>query len=103
GDLSRTRGGHLTSSEREGSVSQFALAGTVLTRDLVAADGKLVASRGEIVDLAYLKETAARAPRDPRVRALPDTPASDDVPAARCCTPSACDTRRRSSARSGII
>ena len=45
-------------------MSDFALAGTVLTRDLVAADGKLVASRGEIVDLAYLKEVAARAPRD---------------------------------------
>ena len=60
-------------------MSQFALAGTVLTRDLVAADGKLVASRGEIVDLAYLKETAARAPRDPRVRALHDTAVSDAV------------------------
>jgi HD-GYP domain-containing protein (c-di-GMP phosphodiesterase class II) len=60
-------------------VSEFALAGTVLTRDLVAADGKLVASRGEIVDLAYLKETAARAPRDPRVRALHDTAVSEAV------------------------
>lgn len=60
-------------------MSEFALAGTVLTRDLVAADGKLVASRGEIVDLAYLKETAARAPRDPKVRALHDTAVSEAV------------------------
>jgi HD-GYP domain-containing protein (c-di-GMP phosphodiesterase class II) len=60
-------------------VSEFALAGTVLTRDLVAADGKLVASRGEIVDLAFLKETAARAPRDPRTRALHETNVSDSV------------------------
>ena len=60
-------------------MSQFALAGTVLTRDLIAADGKLVASRGQIVDLAYLKETAARAPREPKLRALHETAASDSV------------------------
>ena len=60
-------------------MSDFALAGTVLTRDLVAADGKLVASRGEIVDLAYLKEVAARAPRDPKARALHETNVSDSV------------------------
>ena len=45
-------------------MSEFALAGTVLTRDLVAANGKLVASRGEIANVPYLKEVAARAPRD---------------------------------------
>jgi len=60
-------------------VSEFALAGTVLTRDLVAANGKLVASRGEIANVPYLKEVAARAPRDPKTRALHETAASDAV------------------------
>ena len=58
-------------------MSDFALAGTVLTRDLMAADGKLVAARGQIVDLAYLKEVAARAPRDPKMRALHETSVSE--------------------------
>lgn len=60
-------------------MSDFVLAGTVLTRDLIAADGKLVASRGEIVDLSRLKDLAARAPRDPKLRALHETPVSDAV------------------------
>ena len=30
---------------------ELSLSGTVLTRDVYAADGRLVASRGEIVDL----------------------------------------------------
>ena len=60
-------------------MTDFALAGTVLTRDLVAATGKLVASRGEIVDLGYLKEIAARAPRDVKQRALHETKVSDAV------------------------
>jgi len=60
-------------------VTDFALAGTVLTRDLVAASGKLVASRGEIADLGYLKEIAARAPRDARQRALHETKVSEAV------------------------
>jgi len=60
-------------------VTDFALAGTVLTRDLVAASGKLVASRGEIADLGYLKDIAARAPRDARQRALHETTVSEAV------------------------
>jgi len=60
-------------------VTDFALAGTVLTRDLVAASGKLVASRGEIADLGYLKDIAARAPRDARQRALHETKVSEAV------------------------
>ncbi len=60
-------------------MTDFALAGTVLTRDLVAASGKLVASRGEIADLGYLKEIAARAPRDARQRALHETKVSEAV------------------------
>jgi len=60
-------------------VTDFALAGTVLTRDLVAASGKLVASRGEIADLGYLKDIAARAPRDARQRALHATTVSEAV------------------------
>ena len=38
--------------------------GTVLTRDLVAADGRVIATRGEIVDLATLKDVAVKAPSD---------------------------------------
>ncbi|HEX9573264.1 MAG TPA: phosphohydrolase [Myxococcales bacterium] len=60
-------------------MTDFALAGTVLTRDLVAASGKLVASRGEIADLGYLKDIAARAPRDARQRALHATTVSEAV------------------------
>jgi HD-GYP domain-containing protein (c-di-GMP phosphodiesterase class II) len=60
-------------------VSEFALAGTVLTRDLVAASGQLVASRGEIADIGFLKEVAARAPKDVKQRALHETPVSDAV------------------------
>ena len=60
-------------------MTDFALAGSVLTRDLVAASGKLVASRGEIVDLGYLKELAARAPRETKQRALHETPISDAI------------------------
>ena len=48
-------------SNRRLLLSDFTLAGAVLTRDLHAASGKLVASRGEIVDLARLKEVASRA------------------------------------------
>jgi HD-GYP domain-containing protein (c-di-GMP phosphodiesterase class II) len=60
-------------------VTDFALAGTVLTRDLVSASGKLVASRGEIADLGHLKEVAARAPRNARQRALHETKVSEAV------------------------
>jgi len=60
-------------------VTDFALAGTVLTRDLVAATGKLVASRGEIVDVGYLKQLAGRAPKNGRQRALHETNVSEAV------------------------
>jgi HD-GYP domain-containing protein (c-di-GMP phosphodiesterase class II) len=60
-------------------VTDFALAGTVLTRDLVTATGKLVASRGEIVDVGYLKHLAAKAPKDVRQRALHETKVSESV------------------------
>jgi HD-GYP domain-containing protein (c-di-GMP phosphodiesterase class II) len=55
------------------------LSGTVLTRDLVAAEGRLVASRGEIVDLARLKDAASRAPREVRERPLFETTCAEAV------------------------
>ena len=53
--------------------------GTVLTRDIFAADGRLVSSRGEIVDLALLKEVAGRAPRGVRERPLFETTHAEAV------------------------
>jgi HD-GYP domain-containing protein (c-di-GMP phosphodiesterase class II) len=58
---------------------ELSQSGTVLTRDLVAADGRLVASRGEIVDLASLKAVAARAPRDVRERPLFESSLAETV------------------------
>jgi len=58
---------------------EFTMSGTVLTKDLFSADGQLVASRGQIVDLAFLKELAKRAPRDLRERPLHETPAAAAV------------------------
>jgi HD-GYP domain-containing protein (c-di-GMP phosphodiesterase class II) len=49
---------------------EFSLTGTVLTKDLFAADGRLVAARGEIIDMSFLKALAARAPRDLHDRPL---------------------------------
>jgi HD-GYP domain-containing protein (c-di-GMP phosphodiesterase class II) len=40
------------------------MSGTVLTRDLQAADGTLVAARGDVVDLVLLRDVAASAPRN---------------------------------------
>jgi hypothetical protein len=60
-------------------LSDFALSGTVLTRDLHAATGKLVAARGEIIDLARLKEVASRAGKQDRQRPLHETPLADAV------------------------
>jgi HD-GYP domain-containing protein (c-di-GMP phosphodiesterase class II) len=57
----------------------FSLSGTVLTRDLFSADGRLVASRGEIVDLGKLKEVAASAPRNLRERPLFETSCAQSV------------------------
>ncbi len=39
---------------------QYSLSGTVLTKDLVTADGRVVASRGQIVGLAYRSGTNSR-------------------------------------------
>jgi len=58
---------------------KFSLSGTVLTKDLVAADGRLLASRGEFVDLASLKNLAAKAPRGLRERPLFETPLAESV------------------------
>ena len=55
------------------------LAGTILTRDLVAVDGRVIASRGEVVDLSYLRDTASRAPRELRQRPLHETSIADAV------------------------
>src|SRR5437764_1418779 len=44
----------------------FSLSGTVLSKDLFAADGRLVAGRGEIVDLECLRHVSSLAPRGPR-------------------------------------
>ncbi len=49
------------------------LSGTVLTRDLFAADGRLVASRGEVIDLSTLKDVASRAPSGLREKPLFET------------------------------
>jgi len=57
----------------------FSLSGTVLTRDLFSADGRLVASRGEIVDLGRLKEVAATAPRNLRERPLFETTCAQSI------------------------
>ncbi|MGZ6142222.1 MAG: HD-GYP domain-containing protein [Myxococcales bacterium] len=57
----------------------FTLSGTVLTKDLYAADGRLVASRGEIIDLDSLKDVAARAPKGVRERPLFETPHAEEV------------------------
>ena len=58
---------------------ELSLSGTVLTKDLYAADGRLVASRGEIVDLESIKALAARAPRGIHERPLFETPHADEV------------------------
>lgn len=58
---------------------QFSLSRTVLTKDLVAADGRLVASRGETVDLAFLEELATKAPRGVRERPLFETALAESV------------------------
>src|SRR6266446_2340345 len=57
----------------------FSLSGTVLTRDLFSADGRVVASRGEIVDLGRLKDVAAKAPRQTRERPLFETTCAEAV------------------------
>ena len=58
---------------------ELGLSGTVLTKDLFAADGRLVAPRGQIVDLPLLKEIAGRAPRGVRERPLFETTHAETV------------------------
>jgi len=58
---------------------EFSLSGTVLTRDLFSADGRRVASRGEIVDLGRLKDVAAKAPRQIPERPLFETTCAEAV------------------------
>jgi len=58
---------------------EFSLSGTVLTKDLFAADGRLVASRGEIVDLPLLREVAGKAPRGQREKPLFETEVAETV------------------------
>ena len=58
---------------------QFSLGGTVLTKDVFAADGRLIASRGEIVDLGVLRDAASKAPRGGREKPLFETHVSEAV------------------------
>ena len=58
---------------------EFSLTGTVLTKDIFAADGRLVASRGEVIDLPYLRDLAARAPRGLREKPLFETEFAEAV------------------------
>ena len=58
---------------------EFSLTGTVLTKDLFAADGRIVASRGEVVDLPFIKDVAAKAPQGLRERPLFETTTADAV------------------------
>jgi HD-GYP domain-containing protein (c-di-GMP phosphodiesterase class II) len=53
--------------------------GTVLAGDLFAADGTLIASRGEVVDLRYLKEVATRSRPSGRERPLHETALAEAV------------------------
>ncbi len=49
------------------------MSGTVLTRDLLSADGRKIAGRGEVLDLPFLRDVAARAPRNRPERPLHQT------------------------------
>ncbi|HEY2029191.1 MAG TPA: phosphohydrolase [Myxococcales bacterium] len=57
----------------------FSLSGTVLSKDLFAADGRLVAGRGEIVDLECLRHVSSLAPRGLRERPLFETSLAEPV------------------------
>jgi HD-GYP domain-containing protein (c-di-GMP phosphodiesterase class II) len=58
---------------------QFSLSGTVLAKDLYSADGRLVAGRGEIIDLECLKHVASLAPRGLKERPLFETALAEPV------------------------
>jgi HD-GYP domain-containing protein (c-di-GMP phosphodiesterase class II) len=58
---------------------ESSVSGTVLARDLVAADGRLVAGRGEIIDLECLRHVASFAPRGLRERPLFETALAEAV------------------------
>jgi len=57
----------------------FAMSGTVLTRDLFSADGRKIAGRGEVLDLPFLRDVASRAPRNRPERPLHETFVADAV------------------------
>jgi len=57
---------------------ESALPGIVLTRDLIAADGRRVAARGAVIDLKALREAAASAPALP-VRPLRETAVAEAI------------------------
>src|SRR5204862_3914374 len=52
------------------------------TKDVYAADGRLVASRGEVIDLDSVKETAARAPKGVHEHPLFETSHAEEILAA---------------------
>lgn len=58
---------------------ELSLSGTVLTKDVHAADGRIIASRGEVLDLDSLKEAAARAPKGARELPLFETVHSEEI------------------------
>jgi HD-GYP domain-containing protein (c-di-GMP phosphodiesterase class II) len=60
-------------------MQQFSLSGSVLARDLYSADGRLVAGRGEIIDLETLKKVAAGAPKGWREKPLFETGLTESV------------------------
>ena len=59
--------------------------GTVLTRDLVAAEGSVIAARGDVIDLVLLRDMAAAAPQGQPQPALHQTPLAEDVLVALDC------------------
>ncbi len=61
---------------------ELQMSGTVLTRDLVAAEGSVVASRGDVVDLVLLRDVAAGAPKSLSHVALHQTRLAVEVLAA---------------------
>jgi hypothetical protein len=55
------------------------MAGTVLTRDLIAAEGSTVAPRGAVVDLELLRDVASCAPEAPAYVPLHRTALGEDL------------------------
>jgi HD-GYP domain-containing protein (c-di-GMP phosphodiesterase class II) len=61
---------------------ESAAGGSTLTRDLIAADGRIVATAGTVVDLQLLRDVAAKAPQLLRHRPLHETSFAAEVLAA---------------------